>query len=138
PDILERHVTPQGRDLRNAAQHLPKPRYAGRGERLDGAGGDPVDADPLWTQVRGQKTHVGLEARLGEAHDVVAGDGAQRAEGGDGKERTVAACHERVRTLRERGEAVARNIVRNTEALASRGPEERPGEGLARRECYGR
>ena len=88
--VLERDVAAERRDLGDVVQHLAKPADAGGRERLDRAGGDAVDADALRPEVGGQEAHVGLEARLGEAHDVVVRDRAHRAEVRQRQHRAVA------------------------------------------------
>ena len=77
-------------------------------------------------EVGRQEAHVRLEARLGESHHVVARDRAHRAEVGEREERAVAPFHERPARLRERREAVARDVVRDLEALARDAVEKPP------------
>src|SRR6266513_1126626 len=64
---------------------------------------------------------------------VVARNRAYGAEIGQCQQRPAPARHQRLRPLRERGEAVARDLVRHAEALAAGGLEEAPGERLTRR-----
>ena len=94
--VFERDIAAQRRDFGDAAQHLAEAGDAGGGERLDGTGGNAVHADVVRTHVRGQEAHVGLEAGLGEAHDVVARDGLHGAEIGQREDRAGAARHERL------------------------------------------
>mgnify|MGYP003693693539 CR=1 FL=1 len=72
--VLERDVAAHRRDIGDAAQHLAKAGDAGGRQRLDGPRGDAVHANVVGPHVGREEAHVGLEARLGEAHDVVAGD----------------------------------------------------------------
>ena len=70
------HVAAQRRELFHEAEDLAEVADAGGRQRLDRPGGDRVDANALRTETRRQVAHARLETRLGQAHDVVAGDGA--------------------------------------------------------------
>ena len=90
----------------------------------------------LRTQVGGQKAHVGLQARLGQAHDVVARQRARRAQVGQGQQCARAPGHERGGAARQRRKAIARNVVCNTERFARGAGGETAGQGFARREGH--
>src|SRR5687768_3669539 len=117
--VLERHVPAQRRDVRDAAQHLAKAGDAGGCQGLDRARGNAVHADVVRPQVRGEETHVGLEAGFGEPHDVVARDRLHGTEIRQHEDRARAARHQRLRRLGERGQAVARS-EEHTSELQSR------------------
>src|SRR5207244_5165425 len=67
-----RDVSPQWRTLLDVLEDLAESRYPARRESLDRPGRDGVDANAFWSEARSQIAHAGLEARLGEAHGVVA------------------------------------------------------------------
>src|SRR5690606_8916176 len=64
----------------DVAQDLAEAADAGRGQGLDRAGGDRVDADAFRAEVEREVAHAGFQRRLGHAHHVVAGQGAYRAQ----------------------------------------------------------
>ena len=127
-DVLDGDVAPQRRVLLDELQDLAEARDARGRERLDRPGRDPVDADALRPEARGEVAHRGLEARLGEPHRVVVRHDALGAEVGQRHQRGFPALHHRQRGLGERRKAVGRDVVRL--ANASRAE---PVEELARR-----
>ena len=114
-------------DLRKAAD----PR---RGECLDRSGGNRVHTDAFGTEILREVAHVGLEARLGQTHDVVVRDRAHGAEVGQRQQRGVAPLHQRPRALGERSEAVRTDVVRDPERIARQAAQKIAGQRLARRE----
>jgi len=50
------------------------------GERLDGAGGEAVDADAFRANAGGEVVNAGFQAGFGQAHDVVMRHRAHRTE----------------------------------------------------------
>src|SRR6185437_120613 len=114
-DVLLGDVTPERRYLRHSIQHLPEPRDPRGCERLDRAGRDPVDAYSLRAEIGSQKADIGLQTRLGKAHDVVAGDGADRAEIREGEQGARTVRHQRRSAACESQKAVAGNVVGDAE-----------------------
>ena len=115
------------------AEHLAEIGDAGRSQRLDRSGRDRVHADAFGTEIQREITHASFKARLGQTHHVVVDQRTLGAEITEREDRTLAALHLRTRGLRQRGEAVAGNIVRDREPLARQAFEETTIERFARR-----
>ena len=131
--VFERDIAAQRRDVSDPTQHLAEAGDSGGGQSLDGARRDSVHAHIVRTHVGRQEAHVGFEARLGQAHDVVARDGFDGTEVGERDDGARTARHERLCSARQRGQAVARNIVGDFESLARRGLDETAGQRFPRR-----
>ena len=99
-------------------QHVAEVADAAGGEGLDGAGGDGVDADVLGAEALGEIADGGLEAGLGDGHDVVVGDnflGGVEAEGHD----AAAFGHERRGGAGDGDERVDADVHGDAEAVAA-------------------
>src|SRR5437660_679708 len=70
-DLVDRDVAPQRRVVLDEMQDLGEAADAGRGERLDRSRRNRIDACAIRPQCSGEIADVRLEARLGEAHQVV-------------------------------------------------------------------
>src|SRR6266705_1100492 len=131
--VLRRDVSPQGRILLDVLEDLAESRYSARRESLDRAGRDRVDANPLRSETRGQIAHARLEARLVDAHGVVARHDPICSEVGEGYQCSASSLHERQRRLGERRKAVAADVVRDAERLARQAVEKITRDRFARR-----
>ena len=72
-DFFNRDGAAQRRVIFVPLQDIAEVADAGRGQRLDRASGDGVDADLLLAKVGGQIAHAGFQRGFGDAHDVVMG-----------------------------------------------------------------
>jgi hypothetical protein len=89
---------------------------AGGRQRLDGAGGDGVDADVLLAKVSRQIAHRGLECGLGNTHDVIVRHPLFSAIIGQ-RQKRAAVGHQFLCALCNGGERVARNVQRAVEVV---------------------
>ena len=64
PDIVDRHVAPQGRMLLDVLEDLAEAGDAARRERADRPGRDRVDANPFRAQVRGEVAAELVDVKL--------------------------------------------------------------------------
>ena len=97
-----RHVAPQRRVVFVPAEDVAEVADAGRGQRLDRAGRDGVDADVLDAEIGGEIAHGRFERRLGDAHDVVMRHPLLGAVIGQRQHR-AAIRHQLLGALRDRG-----------------------------------
>src|SRR5713101_2993369 len=116
-DFLGRDVALKRRIFGDVLEDLAESRYSARGKGLDRARRNGVDANTLRSETRSQIAHARLEARLGEAHGVVARHDPICSEVGEGYQCSASSLHERQRRLGERRKAVATDVVRNAEGL---------------------
>ncbi len=115
-DILDRHVSPQGRIIFVPLHDVAEIADAGGGERLDRPGADRVDPQPLGPEIGGEIFHRSLERRFGDAHHVVMRDdffGTVITQG----EQRPAGLHHPPRALGDRAKAVDRDVHRYQEIV---------------------
>src|ERR1035437_1711262 len=129
------HIAAERGAVGMGLEHVAEIADAARGESLDRAGGNGVDANVAGAEVPGEIADRGFESGLGHGHDVVVGDDLF---GGIEAERKDAAAlgHERRGGASDGNERIDADVMGDAESLAA-GVNELAAQLRGRRKGHG-
>jgi hypothetical protein len=134
PAAESRNIAAQRRAVAIDLENARESGDARRRQRLDGTGGDGVDANRPWSQISREIADGRLERGLGHPHDVVVLEDTLAAQVRQREDTaTTAAFQQRSSAACERDERIRAHVHRQPEAF-SRRLDKRRHQLLARRE----